>query len=48
VTPDRPGGQHVAAHPGPGELFVQVPDRRVVFGDVFAAGVGVVAVTLGV
>ena len=48
MTADRPGGQHVAAHPGPGDLLVQVPDRRVVLGGVLAAGVGLVAVTLGV
>ena len=48
MTADRPGGQHVAAHPGPGDLLVQVPDRRVVLGGVLARGVGLVAATLGV
>ena len=36
VTADRAGGQHVAAHPGPGDLLVQVPDRLVVPGGVLA------------
>ena len=47
VTADRPGGQHVAAHPGPGDLLVQVPDRRVVLGGVLAARVGLVAAAAG-
>jgi hypothetical protein len=48
VTADRLGGQHVAAHPRPGDLLVQVPDRRVVLSGVLAAGVGLVAATLGI
>jgi hypothetical protein len=42
------GREHVAAHPGPGDLLVQVPDRVVVLGGVLTAGIGLVAATLSV
>jgi hypothetical protein len=48
VTPCWPGGEHVAAHPRPGDLLVQVPDHRLVPSRVLACTVGLVPPSLGV